>query len=225
MKAVLILSGGLDSSTLGYWLKANNYRELICLSFDYGQKQIIELNSAKVIAEKLNATHQIIDLSFIQPLLSNSSCSLTNNEINVPHGEYSKENMQSTVVPNRNSMMLTIAWTIACVEKAEALAYGAHGGDHYLYPDTRPDYFNALNLALRLGSEDQRQANLNLIAPFIHWPKAKIVTEGARLQVPFELTWTCYEGREIHCGLCGACCGRKQAFAQANISDPTIYRN
>ncbi|MCC2624531.1 MAG: queC [Burkholderiales bacterium] len=133
--------------------------------------------------------------------------------------------MQSTVVPNRNSMLLTIAWTIACIHKADILAYGAHTGDHYIYPDTRPDYLNAINLSLRMGSKDCRQENLNLIAPFINWDKSAIIQEGAKLGVPFELTWTCYEGGETHCGLCGACSERKKAFALAKISDPIVYRD
>ncbi|MCX8514557.1 MAG: 7-cyano-7-deazaguanine synthase QueC [Pseudomonadota bacterium] len=225
MKAILILSGGLDSSTLGYYLKANNYSELICLTFDYGQKHIKEINSAKIIAEKLNAEHRLIELSLLKPILKGSNSSLTNAAVAVPHGAYTKENMASTVVPNRNAMMLTLAWTIACVEEADVLAYGAHAGDHYIYPDTRPDFFTAINNALRLGTEDLNAKNLNLIAPFINKTKSEIVTIGANLNVPFALTWTCYEGGDIHCGLCGACHGRKDAFFQANIKDPTIYRN
>ncbi len=225
MKAVLILSGGLDSSTLAYWLKANGYNEIICITFDYGQKQIIELQYAKGIANKIGAEHRVIDMSFIKSFLSKSNSSLTNSSINVPYGEYTKENMESTVVPNRNSMMLTMAWTIACVEKANALVYGAHGGDHYIYPDTRPEYFEAINKSLRMGSDGSRESNLNLLAPFINWHKSDIVQEGERLGVPFIETWTCYEGGEHHCGLCGACSERKKAFIIANIPDPTVYKN
>ena len=217
MKAVLILSGGLDSSTLAYWLKANGFNEIICITFDYGQKQIIELEYAKGIAKKIGAEHRVIDMSFIKKFLSKSSSSLTNSAIDVPHGEYTKENMQSTVVPNRNSMMLTIAWTIACVEQANALVY--------IYPDTRPEYFEAINKSLRMGSEGSREDDLKLLAPFITWHKADIVKEGHRLGVPFADTWTCYEGGEHHCGLCGACSERKKAFIDAGISDPTVYKS
>lgn len=208
---------------MAYWLKANGYAELICLSFNYGQKQIVELEAAKLIAKKLGATHNILDISGIQNLIAHGS-SLTNQAIEVPSGEYSKENMQSTVVPNRNSTFLTMAWSIACVEKADVLAYGAHSGDHLVYPDTRPDYFNAMNLALRLGTDGDRKDNLNLIAPFINWDKAAIIRAGVELQVPFELTWTCYNGYDIHCGTCGACHERKKGFAKANATDPTHYR-
>jgi 7-cyano-7-deazaguanine synthase len=223
MKAVLILSGGLDSSTLGYWLKNNGYDELICISYNYGQRQIIELEAAKKITHYLGAKHHIIDITFLQQYLGSSS--LTNHQLAVPHGEYSKENMQLTVVPNRNSVLLSLAWTIACVEQADALAYGAQGGDHYLYPDTRPDYFNAINLALRMGTEDSRKSNLHLLAPFIHLNKAQVIQLGQQLCVPFADTWTCYEGGSIHCGLCGACQNRKQGFNDAKVADPTCYEN
>lgn len=215
----------MDSSTLGYWLRANSYSELICLTFDYGQKQIIELKHAAIIAKKLGAVHHIIDISYIKKYLSHSGSSLTNPDIAVPHGEYTFENMQSTVVPNRNSLLLTTAWTIACIEQADVLAYGAHTGDHYIYPDTRPEYLDAINTSLRLGTEGSRKDNLKLIAPFINWSKSAIVQEGARLGVPFELTWTCYEGGDIQCGLCGACVSRKKAFADTKTTDPIIYKD
>lgn len=221
MKAVLILSGGLDSSTLGYWLKNEGYDELICVSYNYGQRHIVELESAKKIAKKLGALHHIVDVTFLKNFLKGSS--LTDTSVAVPHGEYTKENMQITVVPNRNTMLLSIAWSIACVEKADVLAYGAQCGDHYLYPDTRPDYFNAMNLALRLSTEDCRKDGLNLIAPLLHKSKDQVVKLGHELQVPFAETYSCYEGGDMHCGLCGACQSRKQGFRDAGISDPTSY--
>ena len=221
-KAVLILSGGLDSSTLGYWLKANGCQELICVSYNYGQRHIVELEHAQKIAARLGAAHQVIDVSFLKDILKGSS--LTDSSIPLPEGDYNKENMQSTVVPNRNTILLSLAWSIACVENADVLAYGAHGGDHYLYPDTRPDYFSAINLALRLGTEDCRNENLQLTAPFLYTSKAEIVRIGTELQVPFNQTWTCYAGGTMHCGTCGACHSRKQAFTQAGITDPTSYK-
>lgn len=221
MKAVLILSGGLDSSTLGYLLKKQGYSDLICITFNYGQKHVIEIESAKKIANSLKARLHIMDMTFLKDFLKGSG--LTDDSAAVPHGEYTKENMQVTVVPNRNSMMLSLAWTIACTEKADVLAYGAQCGDHYLYPDTRPDYFTAINLALRLGSEDCRQEHLNLIAPLINMSKAEVIKLGLELKVPFELTWSCYEGGDRHCGLCGACQTRKQGFKEAAVTDPTIY--
>ncbi len=222
MKAVLILSGGADSSTLGYWLKSQGYSQLICVTYDYGQRQSIEIEYAKKIAKNLDAEHHIVDIRFMKGFLKGSS--LTDESVAVPHGEYTKENMQLTVVPNRNTILLSLAWAIACVEKADVLAYGAQCGDHYLYPDTRPDYFSAMNLALRLGTEDSRKDNLELIAPLLNKSKAEVIKLGVSLNVPFADTWSCYEGGEVHCGQCGACQNRKQGFIETNIVDPTIYK-
>lgn len=219
-KAVIILSGGLDSTTLAYHLHAQGY-QLICVSFNYGQKQIKELTYAAAVAKQLNAAHQIIDLSFMQQFLQASS--LINPDLANPKQEYARDNMLVTVVPNRNSMMLTIAWSIACAEQAQIVAYGAHQGDDYVYADCRPDFFNALNLALRLGTIDSRPAELHLHAPFSHYTKGDIVRRGAQLAVPFAATWSCYDGLELHCGICGTCRQRRQAFNQAGIVDPTSY--
>jgi 7-cyano-7-deazaguanine synthase len=149
--------------------------------------------------------------------------SLINNDINIPHGEYSKYNMLSTVVPNRNTILLSIAWAFACNEDADILAYGAQSGDHYLYPDTRMDYFLAMNLALRLGTEDCRVDNLQLEAPLICLHKHEVLQLGLKYGVDYSLTYSCYEGNEIHCGKCGACQSRKKAFLQLNLLDPTKY--
>jgi len=132
--------------------------------------------------------------------------------------------MLVTVVPNRNTMMLSLAWTIACDINAEILAYGPHRGDNYVYADCRPDYVSALNLALRLGTIDSRNEDLQLIAPFLNMTKAQIVKHGADLGVPFADTWSCYDGREIHCGKCGTCIQRRQAFITAKVIDPTGYK-
>lgn len=220
-KAVVVLSGGIDSSTLAYHLKKQNY-DLICVSFNYGQKHIKELDSAKFIAAELNATHQIIDLSFMQNFLQTSS--LINSDIENPKEEYKRDNMLITVVPNRNTMMLSIAWTIACVNNAHVVAFGPHKGDNYVYADCRPDYFMAMNLSLRLGTIDSRHEELELIAPFINMTKLEIVKLGYTLNVPFAKTWSCYDGKEVHCGKCGTCLQRKDAFIIADISDPTIYK-
>lgn len=220
-KAVVILSGGLDSSTLAYHLKASGY-DIICVSFDYGQKHIKELDSARVVAKNLDAKHHIINLSFMAQYVQSSS--LVNLEIDNPKDEYKRENMLITVVPNRNTMMLSLAWTIACANNAVLLAFGPHKGDNYVYSDCRPEYFIALNEALRLGTIDSRREELELVAPFVDMTKTDIIKRGVQLNVPFELTWSCYDGQEIHCGTCGTCMQRRQSFITANIIDPTKYK-
>lgn len=219
-KALLILSGGMDSCTLAHMYKAEGH-DLECISFNYGQKQIIELEHAQKIAKKLNVKHQIVDVSFLKNIFKNSA--LTDDSIPVPHGAYTKENMSVTMVPNRNTILLSIAWSIACVEKADILAYGAQCGDHYLYPDTRPDYFSAINLALRLGTEDCRNPNLELQAPLLKLSKAEVIKLGLKYNVDYSKTYSCYEGGELHCGKCGACQNRIKAYQELGLKDPIIY--
>ncbi|MDD3266462.1 MAG: 7-cyano-7-deazaguanine synthase QueC [Burkholderiales bacterium] len=220
-KAVVILSGGLDSSTLAYYL-ANEGYDLICVSFNYGQRHIKELASAKYIADSLNSPHHVIDLSFMREFLQNSS--LVNQDLNNPKEEYARENMLITVVPNRNTMMLSLAWTIACANEASLVAFGPHKGDNYVYADCREEYFEAMNDSLRLGTIDSRLEELTLSAPFIQMTKIDIVNIGNKLKVPFEKTWSCYDGQDLHCGTCGTCRQRKEAFTAANVNDLTVYK-
>ncbi len=220
-KAVLILSGGIDSTVLLYWLKSNNYHDITCVTFNYGQRQIQEIEYAKNIAKQLAQKHHIIDVQFMQQFLLGSS--LTNHDITMPSGTYDANNMQTTVVPNRNTIFLSLAWTIACANNANILAYGAQNGDHFTYPDTRPDYLNAINLALRLGTDGARNEQLELIAPFIYKDKYEVIKLGYDLGVDFTNTWSCYDKFTHHCGVCGACNNRKAGFIKAKIKDPTIY--
>jgi 7-cyano-7-deazaguanine synthase len=218
MKAVVIASGGLDSTTLIYYLQQQGY-ELELLSFDYGQKHRKELEFAKWHADTLSIPWQRVDLSNILPLLKGSALT---DAIQVPHGHYQEETMRITVVPNRNAIMLSIAWGFACSIGADIVAFGAHAGDHFIYPDCRQEFIDKLNAALQVGTD---HVNLKLYAPFINKTKGQIVTIGAGLNVPYLHTWTCYEGKELHCGKCGACVERKEAFVSAGLPDPTEYRH
>ncbi len=219
-KAVAIVSGGLDSVTLAYVLREQGF-DLHLLSFDYGQKHKKELEFAKLCAQDLGAKHSIVDLTSITKLISNSS--LTSDEIEVPHGHYAAPNMALTVVPNRNAIMLTIAFGAAVNEEAQAVAIGVHGGDHFIYPDCRPDFIESFAAMQKHAVEGFGDSNLELLAPFINIDKTGIVLEGARLNVPFEKTWSCYEGTKVHCGKCGTCVERKESFELAGLSDPTVY--
>jgi len=219
MKAVAIVSGGMDSVTLAHWLKAQGH-DLYLVSFDYGQRHRRELECAKHQAQLLGAEHTVIDISGIRPLLKGSALT---DEVAVPHGHYAEESMRLTVVPNRNAIMLSIAWGLACSSGADLLACGVHAGDHHIYPDCRPDFITQLGEALLTGTEGHRKTGLGLIAPFVNKTKTDIAAIGGELGVPFEHTWTCYEGGEVHCGKCGSCNERQEAFRDSGVPDPTTY--
>ncbi|HEU0127412.1 MAG TPA: 7-cyano-7-deazaguanine synthase QueC, partial [Pseudonocardiaceae bacterium] len=186
---VLILSGGLDSTVLGYRLRACGSR-LTMLSFDYGQRHQRELEYAGRTAVKLAGVHQVIDLSAISGLLAGSS--LTDTAIEVPKGHYTDLSMRVTVVPNRNAIMLDVAVAQAVVVKAGAVAFGVHAGDHPIYPDCRSAFLNAYQRMVLLANEGFLAPQFAVLAPFIGLSKADIVTIGAELGVPFADTWSCY---------------------------------
>lgn len=219
-KAIAIVSGGLDSVTLAYLLKSKGY-ELHMLSFDYGQRHSKELDFARICAERLNARCTEVDLSGLRVLLKGSA--LTEDTIDVPEGHYAEPNMAITVVPNRNAIMLSIAYGAAVVEQADIVAAGFHGGDHFIYPDCRPEFVEAFDIMERHAVEGFAKANLQLYTPFVNIGKHDIVALGARLNVPFNETWSCYKGGERHCGTCGTCVERREAFAFAHVTDPTEY--
>ncbi|MEN8661745.1 MAG: 7-cyano-7-deazaguanine synthase QueC [Lentimonas sp.] len=218
MKIVLIYSGGLDSTVLLYQLHAAGH-ELHALSVNYGQRHSCELTSATNICTKLGVTNTIADLSSIQPLLAGSS--LTSPDIEVAEGHYTEENMKSTVVPNRNMILLSVATGHALSIGAKQVAYAAHSGDHAIYPDCRNEFADAMATAIELCDWNK----VELIRPFVDWTKAEIVRRGAELGLPFAMTWSCYKGGDLHCGRCGTCIERREAFDLAKVEDPTIYCN
>ncbi len=220
MKAVAVMSGGLDSTVLGYLLQRENY-ELRVISFDYGQRHRKELDHARAAAADLVAPWILIDLAAagIGQLLGGSA--LTDPSIEVPEGHYAAENMRVTVVPNRNAIMLALACAEAGSWGAEVIAFAVHAGDHPIYPDCRPAFVRAFEVMERLAMEGM--ADIRMLTPFVDKTKADIVTIGHQLGVPFERTWSCYKGGELHCGACGTCYERREAFQLAGVSDPTRY--
>lgn len=217
MKSVLIYSGGLDSTVLLHHLLAEQ-ATVLALSIDYGQRhRRQELNCARIQCERAGVEHKCVDLSGINVLLGGSS--LTDESIAIPHGHYAEDNMKSTVVPNRNMILIAIAGGWAVSAQADNIAYAAHSGDHTVYPDCRPEFAQAMDHALSLA--DWHKVSLH--RPFVGMDKAAIVRRGAELGVDFTQTWSCYEGGDLHCGRCGTCIERREAFYQAGVSDPTRY--
>ncbi|NBJ13895.1 7-cyano-7-deazaguanine synthase QueC [Microvirga arsenatis] len=219
MKTLVICSGGLDSVTLAHKVAAEQSLTRL-VSFDYGQRHRKELDSARACAVRLGVPHDIVDISPVGRLLTGSA--LTSGEA-VPEGHYAEDTMRVTVVPNRNAIMLTIAFGVAAAGQAEAVAAAVHGGDHFIYPDCRPDFVNAFEAMQRHALEGL--ARIALYTPFVRQGKADIVGEGARLGVPFAETWSCYQGGERHCGRCGTCVERREAFHLAAVNDPTLYED
>ena len=217
--AVAIVSGGMDSVTLAYHL-AEQGHDLLLLSMNYGQRHHKEIESARVAADALGAKHSVVDLTSITGLIASSSLT---GDIDVPDGHYAEQTMKATVVPNRNMMMLSIAAGVAVSVGAQFVATGVHGGDHFIYPDCRPEFIAATNAAALIGNVGFGEGFQGIVAPFVYHDKAWIAGEGERLGVPWTNTWSCYKGGDIHCGRCGTCVERAEAFYLAKVDDPTDY--
>ena len=220
-EAVAIVSGGMDSVTLAHMLSSEGYG-LHLISVDYGQRHRKEIHYARRCAGRLGARFDVVDISGVGRLLSGSALT---DDVDVPHGHYAASNMAVTVVPNRNAIMLSIAYGVAVARGAALVAAAVHAGDHYVYPDCRPGFVEAFEKMQREAVEGFGDEFLHLYTPFIRKTKAEIVELGAELAVPYEDTWSCYEGGDVHCGLCGTCNERREAFKLAGVPDPTEYRS
>ncbi|UWP96128.1 7-cyano-7-deazaguanine synthase QueC [Aliiroseovarius crassostreae] len=219
MKTNVVCSGGLDSVSLAHVI-ADQGDLTRLISFDYGQRHRKELSYAAGCAERLGVPHHVIDMRSIGAALSGSALT---DDIDVPDGHYAEDTMKITVVPNRNAIMLTIAYGIAAANGDEAVATAVHGGDHFIYPDCRPAFTEAFDKMQRAALDGY--ADVALFTPFVHRSKADIVAEGAKVGTPFAETWSCYKGGLHHCGRCGTCVERREAFHLAGINDPTIYED
>ncbi len=216
-KVLCLLSGGIDSSTLIGYYKSTGF-EVESISADYGQKHSKEIDSAKKIANFYGINHDVIDLHTLGRLISASA--LTGSS-NVPEDHYTHENQKQTVVPNRNMILLSIAAGIAITRKIPFVATAVHANDFAIYPDCRPSFIHALQATLLAGNYDE----VNVLTPFINITKGEIVSLGHNLKipVPYEYTWSCYNGREMACGKCGTCQERLEAFRFAKHVDPIRY--
>lgn len=217
--AVLSFSGGMDSTTLAAHYAREGYG-LLLLSFDYGQRHgAAELNAAREVAEALDAEHHVVDLTSITSLLSGSA--LTDPSVDVPDGHYAEESMRATVVPNRNAIMANIAVGAASARGAELVGLGVHAGDHAIYPDCRPEFVEALEALAATALAGFHTPKI--ATPFVTWSKTEIASYAQRIGAPVHLSWSCYKGGGVHCGTCGTCTERKEAFADALVPDPTEY--
>jgi 7-cyano-7-deazaguanine synthase len=215
-KCVVLLSGGLDSTVLAAHLRASDI-DVIPFSVNYGSRH----NEREWRAAQLAAIQLALPLP-VRVQVDRSvfhSNVLTDHSLAIPEGHYEDESMRATVCPNRNMVMLSLAAAFAISRDASYIAYAAHYGDHAIYPDCRVSFIQAMANALTLCHYEP----VHLLTPFAEWLKADIVAEGARLNAPLGITYSCYNGRELHCGRCGTCIERREAFSLAGVVDPTRY--
>lgn len=226
MKALVLFSGGVDSTTC-LALAIDKYKNdnVLALSISYGQKHQKEIDQAKKIVDYYKVKHIVLDL---QKIFEDSNCPLLkNSNLEIPHESYEEQikkqkgNPVSTYVPFRNGLFLSVASSIALAHDYEIIYYGAHSDDSVgnAYPDTSKEFNESINKAIYLGSGNK----LKVEAPFINKNKSEVVKKGLELKVPYELTWSCYEGKDKACGICGTCIDRKNAFKKNHVKDPIEY--
>ena len=214
--SLIVLSGGLDSTTMLYEYQD---RIALALSFHYGSNHNDrELEFAQLHCKRLDIPHMVIRLPFIKQFFRSS---LLEGAEAIPEGNYNDENMKSTVVPFRNGIMLSIAAGIAENNKLQYVMLANHAGDHFIYPDCRPEFVEAMNNAISVGTMN----GVQLLTPYTHLTKADIASKGKDMKLDYSETWSCYKGGEHHCGVCGTCVERKEALALAGIEDTTIYEH
>ena len=225
MKAMVLFSGGVDSTTcLGMAVDKYGAEEVLALSVSYGQKHQKEVEAARKIAAYYGVAWKQLDLSVI---FADSNCSLLSGSTQeIPKETYAEQLQEtngspvSTYVPFRNGLFLASAASMALSNGCEVIYYGAHSDDAAgnAYPDCSEEFVNAMNHSIVLGSG----GDFRIEAPFVRWNKAQIVAEGLRLQVPYQLTWSCYEGGDKPCGKCGTCLDRIRAFEANGVTDPAM---
>ncbi len=214
---VVIYSGGMDSFTLLHLARARGH-QVHALSFDYGQRHVRELECARHVCEDAGIPHKVIDIRALGEVMAGSALTA---DVDVPEGHYEEESMKATVVPNRNMILLSLATGYAVTAGASAVWYGAHGGDHAIYPDCRPEFVEKMDAVCRVANYEP----VAIEAPFMAMDKAEILAEGLKLNLDYSQTWTCYNGRDKACGRCGSCVERREAFAAHDLVDPLPYED
>lgn len=213
-KTAIILSGGMDSTTLLYDKKDEI---AIAISFDYGSNHNAkEIDCAKKHCQRLGIEHRIVKLNFMNDYFKSS---LLEGADAIPEGHYADENMKSTVVPFRNGIMLAIAVGMAESANLQEVLIANHGGDHAIYPDCRPEFIKSMDEAAVAGT----YKHVRVVAPYTNLTKTDIALIGKRIGIDYSQTWSCYKGQAHHCGKCGTCVERKEALREAGIVDTTVY--
>lgn len=215
-KSIVLLSGGIDSTVLLAKLVAEG-RSVLAMGVDYGQRHRCEIDAARAVCERLGVEYRLADLRSLAPFFGKNS--LTDSGVPVYEGAYDEAGMKTTVVPARNLVLIALATAWAISEKCDTIAYAAHGGDHTIYPDCRPEFAEKLDAVVQISDWHHVQ----LERPFVDMDKEAIVRLGAELKAPLELTWSCYNGGKTHCGKCSTCVERREAFRAAGVNDPTLY--
>lgn len=211
---IIVLSGGMDSVTMLHEF-ASEIK--VAVSFDYGSKHNAkEIPFAALHCQQLGIQHIVIPLDFMTRYFKSS---LLMGGEDIPEGNYNDENMKSTVVPFRNGIMLSVAAGLAESHGLKRLFIANHFGDHAIYPDCRAGFIKAMSEAVSEGTYE----HIRIEAPYTGISKTDIAKRGAKLGINYAETWSCYKGGEKHCGKCGTCMERKEAFRAAGLTDPTIY--
>ncbi len=216
-RAVVIYSGGMDSYTVLHRALREGH-DVHALSFHYGQRHARELDVASQVCQTLGVAHQVVDIRAIHGLIGASA--LTDATQQMPRADYAEDNMKATVVPNRNMILLSLAIGHAVNLEAEIRYYGAHGGDHAIYPDCRPEFVERMNDVAAIAN----YTPVEIRAPYLHASKSDILAEGLQMGLDYAHSWTCYLGEALACGECGSCRERLQAFASMGLEDPLPYR-
>lgn len=212
--SIIVLSGGMDSVTL---LHQEKERIALAVTFDYGSNHNArETECAAWQCALLGIEHLVIPLDFMGKYFKSS---LLEGADSIPEGHYASENMKSTVVPFRNGIMLAVACGLAESRGLSHVMIANHFGDHEIYPDCRKGFVDAMDKAMREGT----YAGIGIMAPFTSISKTEIAKIGTGLGVDYSHTYSCYKGGEKHCGVCGTCVERKEAFRDAGMEDPTCY--
>ncbi|RBP80835.1 preQ(0) biosynthesis protein QueC [Shewanella putrefaciens] len=214
---VVIYSGGMDSFTVLHRVLQSGHIPY-ALTFEYGQRHNKEIEYARKVCLELSVDHKVIDISVIGQLISGSSLT-RDSAMDVPLGHYAEDIMKSTVVPNRNMILLSLAAGYAVSIGATKVYYGAHSGDHSIYPDCRPEFVEKMNAVTKIANYE----SIEIVTPYLNQSKIEILADGIEMGLDYGKTWTCYNGREYACGKCGSCVERLEAFALNNVEDPLTY--